>query len=520
MPRPDRSNAVDHIVVIMFENRSFDNLLGRLYQPGEAPFFDGVTGRELSNPVPDWAVDAATSPGQIPYGIAGNMNAPSPDPGEEYQHVNTQLFGLINPPGNRGMVAEHMVAPYNAPANPGQRPTMDGFIADYISAFMAEERRPPVFGEYAQIMTGYSPAQVPVTSALARGFGTFDRWFCEVPSQTFPNRSFLHAATSSGFVVNMSPADSFPVHNTAETIFERLEAQGLTWRVYCDPPSHLSLTGIIHAPRLLDRFETNFFTTDRFLADAASGELPTYSFIEPNLLYGHNDMHPAFDAIFPGVDLDPPSSLLGGEALLAKIYDAIRTSSAPEGSNAYNTLLMITFDEHGGTYDHVPPPRVAPPTLAAPAGQMGFAFDRSGLRVPAIAISAWIPERTVIHDEYRHTSVIRTLRERWPLGAPLTARDRAARDIAPVLSLDRPRDPDTWPVVTPRPVPPFDPARMSLDARLKGLSKAACFPVLALAKRLGLPAPDIDQDEAICRADAMALISDVFGHMFPHLLGL
>jgi phospholipase C len=517
MPRPDRSNALDHVVVIMFENRSFDNLLGRLYEPGEVPFFEGVTGRELSNPVPDWAVDAGASPRLVPYGIAADMNTPSPDPGEEYQHVNTQLFGLIDPPGNRGILAEHMTAPYNTPADPGQRPTMDGFITDYVSAFTAEEGRPPSFGEYAQIMTGYSPGLLPVTSALARGFGTFDHWFSEVPSQTFPNRSFFHAASSSGFVVNMSPADSFPLHNTAETIFERLEAQGLTWRVYCDPPSHLSITGIIHAPRLLDRFATNFFTTDRFLADAASGELPTYSFIEPNLLYGHNDMHPAFDAMFPGADLDPPSSLLGGEALLAKIYDAIRSSSSPDGSNAYNTLLMVTFDEHGGNYDHVPPPRAIPPGPSGAPGQLGFAFDRSGLRVPAIAISAWLPERTVIHDEYRHTSVIRTLRERWPLGAPLTARDRAARDITPVLTLDRPRDPETWPQVTPRPVPPFDPARVSLEARLKGLAKAACFPALALAKGLGLPAPDVDQDEAICRADALALISDVFGDMFPGL---
>jgi phospholipase C len=140
---------------------------------------------------------------------------------------------------------------------------MDGFVADYISAFMAEEGRPPVFEEYAQIMSGYAPAQVPVTSALARGFATFDHWFCEVPSQTFPNRSFFHAATSSGFVVNMEPAAAFPLRNDAETIFERLEAQGLTWRVYCDPPSHISLTGIIHAPRLHERWETNFFTTDR-----------------------------------------------------------------------------------------------------------------------------------------------------------------------------------------------------------------------------------------------------------------
>jgi phospholipase C len=517
MPRPDRSNAIDHVVVIMFENRSFDNLLGRLYEPGEVASFAGVAGLDLSNPVPEWAADAATAPKGIPYGTAIGMNAPSPDPGEEYQHVNTQLFGLIDPPSNRGMVAEHIVAPYNAPADQTQPPTMDGFVTDYISAFMAEMGRPPSFEEYAQIMTGYAPPQVPVLSTLARGFATFDHWFCEVPSQTFPNRSFFHAATSSGFVVNMSPADCFPVHNTAETIFERLESQGLTWRVYCDPPSHLSLTGIIHAPRLLDRFETNFFTTDRFLEDAASGALPTYSFIEPNLLYGHNDMHPAFDALFPGVDLDPPSALLGGEALLAKIYDAVRSSSSPAGSNAYNTLLMITFDEHGGTYDHIPPPTVVPPDPSAPAGQMGFTFERSGLRVPTIAVSAWTGEKTVISDEYRHTSVIRTLSERWQLGAPLTARDGSARDLAAVFSLDTPRAPEDWPEVTPRPVPAFIPARISLEARLKGLSKATCFPVLALAKHLGLPAPDIDEDEAIGRADAVTLISDVFGHMFPGL---
>jgi len=503
----------------MFENRSFDNLLGRLYEPGEVASFAGVAGLDLSNPVPEWAAGAASGagPALVPYGTSVGMNVPSPDPGEEYQHVNTQLFGLIDPPSNRGVLAERMTAPYNAPASAGQRPTMDGFVTDYISAFTAEMGRPPAFEEYAQIMTGYAPLQVPVTSTLARGFATFDHWFCEVPSQTFPNRSFFHAASSSGFVVNMTPASSFPLHNTAETIFERLEAQGLTWRVYCDPPSHLSITGLIHAPRLTGRFGTNFFTTDRFLEDAASGNLPAYSFIEPNLLYGHNDMHPAFDATFPGADLDPPSALLGGEALLAKIYDAVRSSAAPNGSNAYNTLLMVNFDEHGGTYDHIPPPLAPSPDPAAPPGQLGFRFDRSGLRVPAIAISAWIPEQTVINDEYRHTSVIRTLRERWQLGGPMTARDASARDLAPVVSLDRPRDPESWPEVTPRPVPPFSPARLSPEARLKGLCKAATFPVLDLAKHLGLPAPDLAQDEDIARADALTLIDDVFGHMFPGL---
>ena len=136
MPRPDRDNAIDHVVVLMFENRSFDNLLGRLYQPGEVASFEGVIGKDLSNPIPAWAEHGADRK-VIPYSIAPDMNTPNPDPGEEYQHVNTQLFGIIDPPGNRNMLSEQMAAPFNAP-QPGQRPTMDGFVADYISAFTAE----------------------------------------------------------------------------------------------------------------------------------------------------------------------------------------------------------------------------------------------------------------------------------------------------------------------------------------------------------------------------------------------
>ena len=111
MPGPNRSDALDHIVVIMFENRSLDNLFGRLYQPGEVALFEGVAGRDLSNPVPEWAAGAADHK-VVPYAVAADMNSPSPDPGEEYQHVNTQLFGLIDPPGNRGVLAGKMTAPY------------------------------------------------------------------------------------------------------------------------------------------------------------------------------------------------------------------------------------------------------------------------------------------------------------------------------------------------------------------------------------------------------------------------
>ena len=509
MAGQSKDSAMDHVVAVMFENRSFDNLLGRLYQPGEVASFEGVTGKNLSNPIPEWSGDGADR-GAVPYSVAKGMGTPSPDPGEEYQHVNTQLFGLIDPPGNRGKLAAKMAGPYNAPPGSGRRPAMDGFVADYISAFTAQIGRQPRYDEYAEIMSGYTPGQLPVVSGLARGFATFDHWFCEVPSQTFTNRSFFHAGTASGYVVNTSPPESFPVRNPAETLFERLESNGLTWRVYCDPPSHVSFTGIIHASRLRSRFATNFFTTEQFLQDAEKGELPTYSFIEPNMLHGHNDMH-------PGLASDAPSSLLGGEVLLAKIYDAVRSSSSCRGSNARNTLLMVNFDEHGGTYDHVPPPPASPPGPSAAAGQYGFAFDRSGVRVPAIAISAWIPERTVVSDEYRNTSVLRTMRDRWSLGAPFTCRDATAPDIAPVLSLDNPRLPEDWPDVAARPVPQFDAALVPPDAPLRPLPRAALDAVLALAKELGQNVPDIRQDEAISESHGIAIIGEVFAHMFPRL---
>jgi phospholipase C len=515
LPDPSKDHALDHVVVVMFENRSFDNVLGHLYQPGEVASFEGVLGKDLSNPIPEWAEHGAER-GSVSYTVAATMDTPNPDPGEEYTHVNTQLFGIIDPPANRGIVSEAMTAPYNAPADPQQRPTMDGFVTDYISTFTAEMHRQPTYDEYAQIMTGYTPEQLPVLSTLARGFATFDHWFCEVPSQTFTNRSFFHAGTASGFVVNMAPADAFPLHNTAETIFERLEANGLTWRVYCDPTAVVPFTGLIHAARLRDRFQ-NFFSTDQFLEDAANGDLPTYSFIEPNLMQGHNDMHPAYNVNYPGMAFDPPSSLLGGEAFLAMIYDAIRTSSSPGGSNAFNTLLMVTFDEHGGTYDHVPPPLAPPPSPSRAAGQLGFTFERSGVRLPAIAISPWIDEATVVNDTFRSTSVLATLRERWALGDPFSAREAIAPTLQAILSRDTPRPPETWPDVIARPVPAFDEILVPLQAPLGPLASALFFGFLAYGKHLGQNMPDFSPDKPPNGAEALATMRDLFGHLYPNL---
>jgi phospholipase C len=361
----DRSQALDHVVVVLFENRSLDNMLGHLYGPADGKTFEGVIGKNLSNPIPEWAEHGADDK-VVPYTVATDMDSPNPDSGEEYPHTNTQLYNILSEE-NRFKMGEDITAPWNAPS-PGQTPTMDGFVTDYIRFLTAEMGRQPTYEEYAQIMTGFTPEQVPVLNGLARAFGVFDHWFCEVPSQTFMNRSFWTAATSSGLTVN-SPATKWFTSNDAETIFERLEAHGRTWKVYVCEPMQISFTGLIHYPRLKDRLATHFVPFAQFETDAASGGLPDFSLIEPCLNVAHNDYHPALGrALAPGVALpsvDPPSSILGGEAFLARIYDAYRGMRSQTGTNVSNTTLLIGWDEPGGTYDHVPPPLSHRPTRPA-----------------------------------------------------------------------------------------------------------------------------------------------------------
>ena len=182
---------------------SLDNVLGHLYGPGDGKTFEGVIGKELSNPIPDWAEHGADRK-VVPYTVATDMDAPNPDSGEEWYHTNTQLFNVLDE-HNRFKIGEEVTEPWNAPP-PGATPTMDGFVTDYISTFTGEMGRQPTYEEYAQIMTGYTPEQLPVLNGIAREFGVFDHWFSEVPSQTFMNRSFWTAATSSGIVVN-SPGE-------------------------------------------------------------------------------------------------------------------------------------------------------------------------------------------------------------------------------------------------------------------------------------------------------------------------
>jgi phospholipase C len=510
---------MDHVVVVLFENRSLDNMLGHLYGPEDGRAFEGVVGRGLSNPIPAWAEDGAER-GVVPYTVATDMDSPNPDSGEEYPHTNTQLFGGLNE-HNRFKLGEDIAAPFNAP-EPAQTPTMDGFVADYISCFTAEEGRQPTYEEYAQIMTGYTPEQVPVLNGLARGFGVFDHWFCEVPSQTLPNRSFWTAATSSGFSVN-APAKNFVQANTAETIFNRLDDHGRTWKIYVAEPQRMSGTALVHFQRLKDRLATNVVPFAEFESDAASGNLPDFAFIEPCLTLGHADYHPACGrALGHGVvipSVDPPSSILGGEAFLSRIYDAYKGMRSETGANVWNTTLLIGWDEPGGTYDHVPPPAVPPPDPAAPAGQHGFTFDRSGYRVPAIVVSPWIAEGSVFNEEHRHTSLIATLREQWNLGDAFTARDAAARTFSHVFTRGTPRDPGTWPNPTPRPVPRFTLDVLALGTVVSTLGKHLLDMVRSYAQQHDVTIDGIpdDPDAEIPPENVVSVLQSSMALVFPKL---
>lgn len=275
----------------------------------------------------------------------------------------------------------------------------------------------------------------------------------------------------------------------------------------------MSATGMIHASRLSGKFASNFSSLD----GAARGTLPAYSFIEPCLIHAHNDYHPAVNAVLPGVSADSPSSILGGEELLARIYTAVRASSTAGGSHFANTLLLVAFDEHGGTYDHVPPPRVDPPDPTAPAGQLGFRFDRAGVRIPTLAVSAYIDRQTVVTDANRNTSLIATLRERWPLGPPLTARDATAPSIVPVLTRGTPRAQEDWPEVTPRPAPHLAGTIVPLDRPLPPLGQYLLGVAVALDTKFTGHVPDLDPKTATGR-QANDYMDDRTARIYPGLV--
>jgi phospholipase C len=400
---------IKHIIVVMLENRSFDNMCGWLYKPGTTPQpsqflpdssphpFEGLKSSDF-NPVSELYFTGQSTETYPAFDQANATNMPDPDPEETFDNVNYQLFGP------------------DAPSQNPQWPNL-GFVINYAKVTGTNI---PV-----QIMEPFSPAQVPVISALATNYAISDAWFSSVPAPTWPNRSFFHAGTSNGNVDNGTIPNPFDWD--VRNIFNVLEDIGASWRVYHDTVIVPSLTWLMFPNLwlLLDHFSE----FDAFKSDCASGNLPQYSFLEPSFLVNPTDEH-------------PPHDVIAGEQFLYQIWQAVSQSPAwPE------TLLMITYDEHGGIYDHVPPPwGAASPDAQSNPGKEGFTFDRFGVRVPTILVSPWIQAGTVFRSPtntpYDHTSMLATLRDWLEIPADKmlsSARIAAAPNLAQVLTLPKAR---------------------------------------------------------------------------------
>ena len=435
-------DSFDHVVVLMLENRSFDNLLGYLYEADGVPDgkqFAGLNEFDEALPVPNWAQDYASHPSIKPH-PATCYHQPTPDPGEVYQHVNTQIYNFISEQ-NCGKAAPKMTAPFNIPDNPPETLPMTGFIKDYVNTLNAltgkvgRKYNDPDFNMYQVIMQCFEPEKVDVLSTLAKNFAVFDHWFCSVPSQTWCNRAFWHAGTSGGKVVNplnsggaikdFEAMRSWAKHNWHnETLFDRMHAHDVSHAVYIE--------GLVSLTQLVNGFKHDNVIRagsklSAFKDDIKAGKLPQYAFIEPKFLGQHNDQHPS--SIVPDFIHDDGPTKVGtvllGEQLIWDVYNTIFSSDYRD-----NTLLIITHDEHGGCFDHVAPPNI--PGSDKP-GQNGFAFDRLGIRVPMVMVSAHIKENTIVNDHFEHCSFIKTMCEKWNMPG-LTDRDRSAPSFSAVFS--------------------------------------------------------------------------------------
>ncbi len=401
--------SISHIVVLMLENRSFDHMLGLLYSergnisPAGQPF-EGLTGKQ-SNPGTDG------SPVSV-YPIApSDPNAyfmPGADPGEGYSATNSQLFGSTTAP--------------NPPVA-----TNNGFVTDfaYTLGWEAKEGRSILAGTTADdIMGVFPPTMLPVLSGLAAGFAVCDYWFGSAPTETLPNRAFVNAGTSQGHM------DDSTTKYTCPSIYGLLSKNNVSWSIYGydQPPlTRMDFTDTTSAD------DSHFGLFTDFQKAAAAGTLAAYTFLEPSWDASGNSQHPNYNVAL-------------GEQLIHDVYYALRN-----GPGWNQTLLIVTYDEHGGCYDHVPPPSGAVPPDNS-VGEYGFDFKRFGPRVPTVLVSPLIPAGTVFRVPtgtmpLDHTSILKTIETRWNLPA-LTARDAAASDVGDVLTLTQPRTDDPLQGVT------------------------------------------------------------------------
>ncbi len=392
--------AIEHVFVLMLENRAFDHMLG----------FSPIHGQDAETGAPTQINILTGSESNVfngsTYGVSKGADLVMPvDPGHEFDNVLEQLCG----PG------------VSYPRG-GAYPAIDksGFVASYVAS--GGSAAP------GEVMKCFAPDQLPVLSALAQEFAICDNWHASLPGPTWPNRMFVNAASSGGLdhspttqeMIEWETIGGFPFR--AGNIFEALKRKGVSYRLYGgdDFPMVAALKGI----RLLDIHHYSDFA-----GDLGKVAFPySYVFIEPS--------YDVLNEYRSSTSQHPLTDIALGEGLIKETYEAIRKSVV------WNTsVLIITWDEHGGFYDHVTPPAAVTPGDSSPNdkyNQYGFTFEQYGPRVPAVVVSPLIPKNTIDHRLYDHASVPAMIETVFGL-SPLTARDRQANNPQQLLSLSEAR---------------------------------------------------------------------------------
>jgi len=365
-------DPIEHVIVLMLENNSFDHMFGDL------PKVRKVDEKSTTN--------TNTYYGKKYSQTASFDRIVAPEPKHDLKDVLVQTSKDEN--GD----------------------DMGGFVRNYVESYSCPHQL--TADKFGQVMDYYPSGSLPALHQLASEFTLCNRWFSSVPGPTWPNRLFAMTGTSLGRVTMPDGIMDLNLHwYDQPTVFDRLDEKGISWKVYFgDIPISSILVhqwepqnAIRHRPMLefaLDASEKN------------SDDFPGFVWIEPTYLPpGANDYH-------------PPHDVYDGEDLVRRVYDSIRANE-----NLWNSsLLVVLFDEHGGFYDHVPPPA----TIAPDHHLDEWSFDRLGVRVPAVLVSPWV-ENTILSDEFDHTSLLKYLSDKWKLG-PLGQRTAHAKSFANAIS--------------------------------------------------------------------------------------
>ncbi len=381
------ASPIEHVFVLMLENRSFNHLLTYSGIPG----LTGVD-RTKTNKTATGAI--------VPMNNAAPDGAAS-DAKHEFEDVDQQI--------------------YNAPRhNPNRPKTLDGFV----------------ISSGADAMQCIDPVKLPVLTELGRQFLVCDNWFSSMPGPTWPNRFFVHAGSSGG--LSNSPSTLTTIGSMVwsklgfsfdnGTLFDALEKAGKTWRVYHG--DHFPQVCAIDTMPAVFVADPNKFRSfkSRFARDIHRDDAASYTFIEPD--YG------IFSKFTNGNSQHPTGALSAGEQLIKDVYEAVSSNAAVWSKS----MLFVVYDEHGGYYDQLHPGKCTPPGdslrnagKAAHPPNPPFAFDNYGVRVPAVVVSPLLKPRNVSHEPYDHTSIIRTVYDVLGIPGKLTARDAAAKSLAPLL---------------------------------------------------------------------------------------